>query len=201
MLRGHTGRGSVFPREAGDSSRLLLGGRRDRRREEPLEQQGGGLRLRRALAPELLQKLILASGWGWKPVLHSLVLIHRATIPPPRATYPGPLTVRSPGPGEFCAIAARPGPARLAIAGQGPNMPHPVLGHKRRPVAARRRGAQNILHPALKSNLCSLGEAAIKIARHAARAAPKTLAFGRPLPALAASQPKDGERHYDAEER
>ena len=66
------------------------------------------------------------------------------------------------------------------------------------PLAARRRDVQNILEP---RTLQDRETKACLNRAHAARAAPKTLlqrAFGRPLPALAASQLK---YVNDAEER
>ena len=140
------------------------------------------------------------SGLEWKTCFaQRLSSSHRHTCPA-RDTKPGPLTAQGHRPPvsfapSRCGRGQRASQTQVkAKDGASPGQ-HPLLGH------ARGCASATCAEHSPARTLCSLGEAAIKIARHAARAAPKTLAFGRPLPALAASQPKDGERHYDVEER
>ena len=180
MLRGHTGRVKRFPREAGDSPRLLLGGRCDRHKKA-LQQQGGGLRF--------LQNLFC--GTDIEPA---------AATFPARESNSGPLMARSPGPGEFCAIVARPAPVQRALQIKtkdgGSPVPHPVLGHKKTSLGCARCAEHSPNPPDSKI----VAETRLpKSQAHAARAAPKTLGPACIRPAtsgarcLPAKMPKKGD--------
>ena len=104
-----------------------------------------------------------------------------------RDTNHGPLTARSPGRGEFCAIAR--GWGRRVSRSQVKVQTRRITGPAPRPEmqeAARRRHAQNILQPRTQKQSLQLGRGCHTIARQRRRPAKNSSAACNRLPSSGA---------------
>ena len=179
--------------------RLLLGGRRDRRLEEPLEEQGGGLRLRRALAPELL-----AAERRIDSACKTCFAARTSSLPPPLFPRETQILDRywrgAQAPVSFAPLRRGRGRRVSQWSRSGPGaspVPHPVLGHARGCASAT--CAEHSPTPHSKT-VSAAWERLPYNRTPSGKGQPKPLlqcGFGRPLPALAASQRNNAEeRRY-----